>query len=89
VVIATRPELSSREVIEAIGATGPIDHLRYEERAEMHVKGIVGDSIAIVGSMNFTHNGLDRLTEMLIFHTDPARVAEIRLEFGREYGGLT
>jgi hypothetical protein len=88
IVIATRPDLPSREVIEAIRATGPTDGLSHDERPELHAKGIVGDSTAILGSMNFTHNGLDRLTETLTFDTDPARVSEIRLEFAREYGGL-
>jgi phosphatidylserine/phosphatidylglycerophosphate/cardiolipin synthase-like enzyme len=89
IVIATRPDPPSREVVEAIRATGSTDGLTHDERAELHAKGIVGDSLAIVGSMNFTHNGLDRLTETLTFDTDPSRVSEIRLEFAREYGGLT
>lgn len=89
IVIATRPDLQSREVVEVIRAAGPSAGLLHTEREELHAKGIVGDSIALVGSMNFTHNGIERLTEMLTFQTDLARVAEIRLDFAREYGGLS
>jgi phosphatidylserine/phosphatidylglycerophosphate/cardiolipin synthase-like enzyme len=59
----------------------------FVERTELHAKGIVGDRYSLLGSMNLTFNGLDRLTEMLIFQTDPASVEQMRLTFGTEYGG--
>ena len=89
IVIATRPDQQSREVVGALRSAAPSGRLIYADRDELHAKGIVGDSVALVGSMNFTHNGVERLTEMLAFNTDSERVSEIRLEFAREYGGLS
>ena len=59
----------------------------FHERAELHAKGIVGDAYSLIGSMNFTYNGLDRLTEMLVFQTERGNVEQLRLSFRREYGG--
>jgi phosphatidylserine/phosphatidylglycerophosphate/cardiolipin synthase-like enzyme len=58
----------------------------FHERAELHAKGIVGDRYSLLGSMNLTYSGLERLTEMLVFQTDQASVEQLRLTFGREYG---
>ena len=80
---------NAREVVEAVRYAAAGSNVIHREADQLHAKGIVSDAIALVGSMNFTHNGIDRLTEMLVFHTDQKRVAEIRLEFDREYGGLS
>jgi phosphatidylserine/phosphatidylglycerophosphate/cardiolipin synthase-like enzyme len=89
IVVATRLDLQSREVVEAVRYAAAGSNVIHREADQLHAKGIVSDTIALVGSMNFTHNGIERLTEMLVFHTDPKRVAEIRLDFDREYGGLS
>ena len=72
---------------DSLRGIGPDDSLIFHERAELHAKGIVGDAYALIGSMNLTYNGLDRLTEMLIFNTDRPAVESLRLSFRREYGG--
>jgi hypothetical protein len=41
----------------------------------------------LIGSMNLTYNGLERLTEMLNFETNRPAVDQLRLSFRREYGG--
>lgn len=87
IVIATRRDLQTQEVLDRLRMEVPAGGLSHHQREELHAKGIVGDSFALVGSMNFTYNGVERLTEMLAFHTSPSLVAEIRLEFAREYGG--
>lgn len=87
VVIATRPEVANRQVIDGLqGSTGE-NPLVFHERAQLHAKGIVGDTFSLIGSMNLTYNGLERLTEMLIFQTEQAVVGQLRLSFQREYGG--
>jgi hypothetical protein len=63
-----------------------LDAVVFHERAELHAKGIVGDRYSLLGSMSLTYNGLERLTEMLVFQTDQASVEQLRLAFGREYG---
>jgi hypothetical protein len=45
-----------------------------------HDKGLVGDDYELSGSMNFTRAGISINTEHLIFRTDPAFIAERRLE---------
>jgi hypothetical protein len=41
---------------------------------------LVGDDYELSGSMNFTRAGISINTEHLIFRTDPAFIAERRLE---------
>ena len=87
VVIATRPDPGNTQVYDSLRGIGPDERLIFHERAELHAKGIVGDAFCLIGSMNLTYNGLDRLTEMLIFETNPPAVEQLRLSFQREYGG--
>ena len=86
-VIATRPDVGNGQVLDALQDIDPRDGVIFHERAELHAKGIVGDAYSLIGSMNFTYNGLDRLTEMLVFQTERATVEQLRLSFRREYGG--
>jgi phosphatidylserine/phosphatidylglycerophosphate/cardiolipin synthase-like enzyme len=86
-VIATRPDPGNAQVYDGLRGIGSDDSLVFHERAELHAKGIVGDAYALIGSMNLTYNGLDRLTEMLIFDTNRPAVEPLRLSFRREYGG--
>jgi hypothetical protein len=37
--------------------------------------------------MNFTYNGLERLTEMVVLQTQREEVENLRLIFRNEYGG--
>ena len=86
IVIATRPEPGNRQVIDGLYAGTRRDAVVFHERSELHAKGIVGDRYSLLGSMNLTYNGLERLTEMLVFQTDQASVEQLRLAFDREYG---
>lgn len=86
-VIATRPDAGNTQVIESLRDIGADDGVIFHERAELHAKGIVGDRYSLVGSMNLTYNGLDRLTELLVFETERSSVEQLRLSFRREYGG--
>ena len=81
------PDPGNAQVYDSLRGIGPDDSLVFHERAELHAKGIVGDAYALIGSMNLTYNGLDRLTEMLIFNTDRPAVEPLRLSFRQEYGG--
>jgi hypothetical protein len=87
VVIATRPEDGNSQVIETLKSMGSDEEVIFHERAELHAKGIVGDHFSLIGSMNLTYNGLDHLTEMLVFETERSSVEQLRLSFRREYGG--
>ena len=86
-VIAARPDSGNTQVYDSLRGIGSDDNLIFHERSELHAKGIVGDAFSLIGSMNLTYNGLDRLTEMLIFETNRPAVDQLRLSFRREYGG--
>jgi hypothetical protein len=88
VVIATRSDPGNRQVIDALQGVTRQDSVVFHERPELHAKGIVGDHYSLLGSMNLTYNGLERLTEMLVFQTEQADVEQLRLAFRREYGGI-
>ena len=88
-VVATRPDAGNRQVIDGLGdILGLRDSLTFHERADLHARGIVGDRYSLIGSMNLTYNGLDYLTEMLIFQTERDQVEQLRLAFLQEYGGV-
>jgi hypothetical protein len=86
-VIATRPDAGNRQVLDGLGEAQRGGHLIFQERADLHAKGVVGDRYCLIGSMNLTYNGIDHLTEMLVFETDRGRVEQLRLAFRGEYGG--
>jgi phosphatidylserine/phosphatidylglycerophosphate/cardiolipin synthase-like enzyme len=88
VVIATRPDPGNRQVLDAIKSQARADTVIFHERTDLHAKGVVGGGYSLIGSMNFTYNGLERLTEMLVFQNDRASVVPLRLAFQREYGGI-
>ena len=56
-------------------------------RADLHVKGLLGEGYAITGSMNFTNNGVENNEEFLRYETDPRKLAELRVEFEQAYAG--
>lgn len=87
VVIATRPGSGNRQVIDGLGESGRGDGLIYQEKNDLHAKGVIGDSYALIGSMNLTYNGIEYLNEMLVFETERNRVEQLRLAFRSEYGG--
>jgi hypothetical protein len=87
IVIATRPETGNLQVLDLLRDRESTNNLAMHERSELHAKGIVGDRVALFGSMNFTYNGLERLTEMLVLQTQPKEVENLRLLFRDEYGG--
>lgn len=61
-------------------------NLRMMSRDDLHAKGLLGDTYAISGSMNFTWHGLNKNEELIHFHRDPARVAWLRDSFEDEFG---
>jgi hypothetical protein len=88
VVVATRKEAGNRQLLDALGALGTGTAVTFRERDLLHAKGVVGDAYSLIGSMNLTYNGVERLDEMLVFDTDRAKVEELRLTFHNEYGGV-
>ncbi len=55
------------------------NRLRIIKTANLHEKGISGDTFTLNGSMNLTYNGVYSNEEYLIYQCDPAQVAERRV----------
>lgn len=51
----------------------------------LHEKGLLGRGYHLSGSMNFTRNGVEMLEEAVVYDTDPAFVAQARLDFERRW----
>lgn len=92
VVIATRPDdrlnRQVKETLSNLVSATDADGLDFQEHGSLHAKGIVGDRYSLTGSMNLTFNGIDNLTEMLVFQSDRREVDALRLIFRKEYGGI-
>jgi hypothetical protein len=90
VLLVTRPPPDDgnvgRIMEESAIASGRSSQLMVHNRPESHTKGIVGDQAAIVGSMNFTHNGLDVQIEYVQLTTDGEPLSKLQLEFASTYG---
>ena len=52
----------------------------------LHTKGLVGDDYRVMGSMNFTFNGIQLNDEIIRFDRSAEAIARIRLEFEQQYG---
>ena len=60
--------------------------LRIVRHPTLHAKGLLGDSYALTGSMNFTWSGLTTNQELVHFHWNTGEVAELRDRFEDEFG---
>lgn len=89
IVLATRRGDYATAIGEGLAGHLSEHQLTIRRDDDLHTKGIVGANACITGSMNFTHNGLESLTEVVTLETSPQRVASIRLEFLRLYGGVS
>ncbi len=52
----------------------------------LHTKGLVGDDYRVMGSMNFTFNGIRINDEIIRFDRSAEAIARIRLAFEQQYG---
>ena len=90
VVIATNPDRGNRDFLDRIkNSLGESEESRLRTLVlpQLHVKGLVGAGYAVIGSMNFTNNGVENNDELLTYETDPGKVAGLTVEFEQAYGG--
>lgn len=85
VVVASRPLPDGGEVADSLAREWP-NRVVVRRMEELHVKGLVTDSCALTGSMNFTHNGIENLTELLEFEISRPAVEQLRTTFRQHYG---
>jgi hypothetical protein len=53
----------------------------------LHTKALTGDDFALAGSMNITFNGIQIREEFIDLRTDPAFVAQARMDAYDRFGG--
>jgi hypothetical protein len=90
VTLATRPIPESESFVDQVRNEIAIrggDAMRFRiHRSEvLHEKGLLGNGFHLSGSMNFTMNGIELLEEAVVYETDPALIAEARLDFERRW----
>lgn len=59
-----------------------------DESKLLHTKALTGDDYALIGSMNFTYNGIELREEHVELRTDVDYVAQARLEAFDRFGGV-
>lgn len=92
IVVVTRPDNHNQKFIEKlseeISGLGLSDLVNIQQRKELHNKGILGENFYLNGSMNITYNGFEILDEQISFVIDEVEVAEAKLAFHKQYGGI-
>jgi len=88
--VVTRPEVSqdfSNALRRHLSRSSTGGRVRWKTVPTLHTKGLAGDDYRVMGSMNFTFNGIELNDESIRFDRDANAVARVRLEFERQYGG--
>jgi len=57
-------------------------------RETLHLKGLLGQDYYLSGSMNLTYNGVEVNHEGVSLDRSPVAIAEARIHFQENYGGL-
>ncbi len=88
--IVTRPDPRNARFCERLRTLADLDgstsRLNIENNREtLHIKGLAGSNFVLKGSMNFTHNGVEVLEEVVELEIDPARVSALLLNFVTHY----
>lgn len=91
--VVTRPSEDSstarfcERLRNIVGLSGNLDRLSLNDRREnLHTKGLIGDQVALSGSMNFTNNGISVLEETVQFQIDEQTVSQFLISFHEHYG---
>ena len=74
--------LSRLEELERRASGG----LRVLRHPTLHAKGLLGDTYALTGSMNFTWNGVTTNQELVYFDREHRSILQLRDRFAAEFG---
>ncbi|RWO03011.1 phospholipase D-like domain-containing protein DpdK [Mesorhizobium sp.] len=86
VVILIREHTNNRAFIERMRPMQQAGLIRMLIAPDFHEKGLLGDDYVLSGSMNLTWNGVTVNDEHVLLRTDPASVAERRLQLEEKWG---
>jgi hypothetical protein len=89
ITLVTRPPPDDGGVARSLREMGkelePQGRVTTIEMRELHAKGIVGERAAIIGSMNFTHHGIEVQTEIVQLTTEASLIGTLVTEFVAAY----
>jgi hypothetical protein len=86
VVILIRDHTNNRSFIDRMRPMQQAGSIRMLIAPDFHEKGLLGDDYVLSGSMNLTWNGVTVNDEHVLLRTDPASVAERRLQLEEKWG---
>jgi hypothetical protein len=86
VVVLIRDHAYNRGFIERMRPLQAAGAVRLVTAPDFHEKGLLGDDYVLSGSMNLTWNGVTVNDEHVLLRTDPAAVAERRLQLEEKWG---
>ena len=86
VVVLIRDHANNRPFIERMRPLQETGAVRLIIAPDFHEKGLLGDAYVLSGSMNLTWNGISVNDEHVLLRTDPAAVAERRLQLEEKWG---
>lgn len=86
VVILIRDHANNRGFIERMRPMQQAGLIRMLIAPDFHEKGLLGDDYVLSGSMNLTWHGVTVNDEHVLLRTDPASVAERRLQLEEKWG---
>lgn len=85
IVVLVREHKGNQAFIDKVRALGH-EGIRLVIARDFHEKGLLGDDYVLSGSMNLTWNGVTVNDEHILLRTDPAAVAERRLQLEEKWG---
>lgn len=85
VVILIRDHSNNRGFIDRMRPLQRSGRIRMIIAPDFHEKGLLGDDYVLSGSMNLTWNGVTVNDEHILLRTDPAAVAERRLQLEEKW----
>jgi hypothetical protein len=74
-----------RQITALLGSPSPQAGWTLRRSPDLHIKGFLGSSLFISGSMNLTYNGITLNDEYVLLTRDPQKLAQARLEFHQSY----
>ena len=74
-----------RQITALLGPPAPEAGWTIKRSPELHIKGFLGSTLFLSGSMNLTYNGITLNDEYVLLTRDPAKLAQARLQFQQSY----
>lgn len=87
--VVTRPDVSAafcEAMARRLAYMPQRENVTVKTIDTLHTKGLVGDDYRVIGSMNFTFNGVHINDEWIQFDRNREAIARTRLEFEKQYG---